>query len=96
MKHLKLIIFVFIIAFSRQAYAQYYSVNFDVKTVAAMVAAYGTGTVAEAYYDEQVQDILKHYKASELAAAGIFASKFLERKAGAVVLKIITTVGYTI
>lgn len=81
MKHLKLIIFVFIIAFSRQAYAQYYSVNFDVKTVAAMVAAYGTGTVAEAYYDEQVQDILKHYKASELAAAGIFASKFLERKA---------------
>lgn len=81
MKHLKLIIFVFIIAFSRQAYAQYYSVNFDVKTVAAMVAAYGTGTVAEAYYDEQVQDILKHYKASELAAVGIFASKFLERKA---------------
>lgn len=67
--------------FVQQAHAQYYSVNFDAKTVAAMVAAYGTGTVAEAYYDEQVQNILKHYKASEVATAGIFASKFLERKA---------------
>lgn len=67
--------------FAQQVHAQYYSVNFDAKTVAAMVAAYGTGTVAEAYYDEQVQNILKHYKASEVATAGIFASKFLERKA---------------
>jgi len=67
--------------FAQQAHAQYYSVNFDAKTVAAMVAAYGTGTGAEAYYDEQVQNILKHYKASEVATAGIFASKFLERKA---------------
>lgn len=67
--------------FAHQAHAQYYSVNIDAKTVAAMVAAYGTGTVAEAYYDEQVQNILKHYKASEVATAGIFASKFLERKA---------------
>ena len=47
--------------FAQQVHAQYYSVNFDAKTVAAMVAAYGTGTVAEAYYDEQVQNILKHY-----------------------------------
>jgi len=67
--------------FAQQVHAQYYSVNFDAKTVAAMVAAYGTGTIAEAYYDEQVQNILKHYKASEVATAGIFASKFLERKA---------------
>lgn len=61
--------------------AQYYSVNIDKKTAAAMVSAYGAETVAETYYDLQVQDILKHYNAAELATAGIFASKFLERKA---------------
>ena len=81
MKRLVLIIMVMATLFTHQAHAQYYSVNFDAKTVAAMVAAYGTGTGAEAYYDEQVQNILKHYKASEVATAGIFASKFLERKA---------------
>ena len=81
MKRFALIIVTIATIFAQQAHAQYYSVNFDAKTVAAMVAAYGTGTVAEAYYDEQVQNILKHYKASEVATAGIFASKFLERKA---------------
>lgn len=81
MKRFALIIMTIATIFVQQAHAQYYSVNFDAKTVAAMVAAYGTGTVAEAYYDEQVQAILKHYKASEVATAGIFASKFLERRA---------------
>ena len=81
MKRFALIIMTIAMIFAQQVHAQYYSVNFDAKTVAAMVAAYGTGTVAEAYYDEQVQNILKHYKASEVATAGIFASKFLERKA---------------
>ena len=81
MKRFALIIMTIATIFAQQVHAQYYSVNFDAKTVAAMVAAYGTGTVAEAYYDEQVQNILKHYKASEVATAGIFASKFLERKA---------------
>lgn len=81
MKRLSLIIITIATLFARPAHAQYYSVNVDAKTVAAMVAAYGTGAVAEVYYDEQVQAILKHYKASEVATAGIFASKFLERKA---------------
>lgn len=81
MKRFALIIMTIATIFAQQVHAQYYSVNFDAKTVAAMVATYGTGTVAEAYYDEQVQNILKHYKASEVATAGIFASKFLERKA---------------
>ena len=81
MKRFALIIMTIATIFAQQAHAQYYSVNFDAKTVAAMVAAYGTGTGAEAYYDEQVQNILKHYKASEVATAGIFVSKFLERKA---------------
>ena len=48
---------------------------------AAMVAAFGTEAVAEGYYREQVDDILKHYTAAEVATAGIFAAKFLEHKA---------------
>ena len=55
-------------------------VNYDKKTVAAMVAAYGTETVAEAYYNEQVKAILERYNAAEIATAGIFTSKFLDRK----------------
>lgn len=100
MKRFALIIMTIATIFAQQVYAQYYSVNFDAKTVAAMVAAYGTGTVAEAYYDEQVQNILKHYKASEVATAGIFASKFLEGRhsliwaSGAVPPKITTTAGF--
>ena len=60
---------------------RYYSVNYDARTVAAMAAAFGTEVVAESYYREQVDDILKHYTAAEVAAAGIFSSKFLEHKA---------------
>ena len=36
---------------------------------------------AEGYYREQVDDVLKHYTAAEVATAGIFAAKFLEHKA---------------
>lgn len=62
-------------------HAQYHSVNYDKETVAAMAAAFGAEAVAEKYYNEQVAAILKHYNAAEVATAGIFASKFLERKA---------------
>lgn len=61
--------------------AQYYSVNYDAKTVAAMAAAFGTEAATEAYYAQQVAKIREHYQAAEVAAAGIFASKYLDRKA---------------
>ena len=61
--------------------AQYYSVNIDYKTASAMVGAYGTETAAEAYFSQQVEDILKKYTNAEVAAAGIFSSKYLDRKA---------------
>ena len=61
--------------------AQYVRVNYDKKTVAAMAAAYATETATEAYYSEQVKDILEKYNAAEVAAAGIFLSKCLDRKA---------------
>ena len=64
-----------------RVHAQYYSVNYDKQIVAAMAAAFGAGAMAESYYNEQVGEILKHYNAAEVATAGIFAAKFLERKA---------------
>lgn len=80
MKRLHLII-AFMLSLLVEVQAQYYSVNYDKKTVAAMAAAYNAEAVTEAYYNQQVQEILKHYNAAEVAAAGIFASEFLERKA---------------
>ena len=74
MKRLLIIIMTTTVLFARHAHAQYYSVNIDAKTVAAMVSAYGAGTVAEAYYDEQVQDILKHYKAAQIPAVATSAA----------------------
>ena len=77
-------LFILIVALSasvQSIYAQYYSVNYDEKTVAAMASAFGMEATAEAYYNEQVSNILKHYNAAEVATAGIFASKFLEQKA---------------
>ena len=68
-------------AWTNTIQAQYYSVNYDKETVAAMATAFGAEAVAESYYNEQVGAILKHYNAAEVATAGIFASKFLERKA---------------
>ena len=56
------------------------SINYDSKTVAAMAATYATEAAAEAYYDEQVKAVLRHYNAAEVAAAGIFTSKFLDRR----------------
>ena len=81
MKRLLLILTIVSVSLCQSVHAQYYSVNYDTRTVAAMVAAFGTEAVAEGYYREQVDDILKHYTAAEVAAAGIFASKFLEHKA---------------
>ena len=81
---MKRYLFILIVALSasvQSIYAQYYSVNYDEKTVAAMASAFGMEATAEAYYNEQVSKIFKHYNAAEVATAGIFASKFLEQKA---------------
>ena len=81
MKRLSFVLIVLALTFVQRIHAQYYSVNYDARTVAAMAAAFGTEALAESYYREQVDDILKHYTAAEVAVAGIFASKFLEHKA---------------
>ena len=60
--------------------AQYYSINIDLKTAAAMQAAYSAGAAGEALYNEQVKNILEHYRGAETAAAGIFSSEYLKRR----------------
>ena len=67
MNKIHLLIILFLICLGQSAQAQYYSVNYDKKTVAAMAAAYNTEAATEAYYNEQVQNILKHYNAAEVA-----------------------------
>lgn len=76
-----LFIFLTIFVFTSQVGAQYVRVNYDQKTVAAMATTYGTETVTETYYSKQVKDILDKYSAAEVATAGIFMSKYLDRKA---------------
>ena len=80
MKKCLLIISLIICALTT-AKAQYYSVNFDKETVAKMVASFNTEAATEMYYADQIAKIREHYQAAEVAAAGIFTSKFLDRKA---------------
>ena len=61
--------------------AQYYSVNVDYQTIAAMSEAFSTEAAMEALHNENLQKIYDSYKAAEVASAGIFASKYLDRKA---------------
>lgn len=80
MKHYLFIIILFVCAAVPMT-AQYYSVNYDKRTVAEMTAAFASEAATEAYYAEQVAKIREYYQAAEVAAAGIFASKFLDRRA---------------
>lgn len=75
-----LLLFVTLCVFAIQVKAQYVRVNYDKKTIAAMAGAYGAETAAEVYYNEQVKKILDKYSAAEVAAAGIFLSKYMDRK----------------
>ena len=73
-----LLLFVWIVPLSGQTYMK---INYDTRTTAAMVSEYAAAAVAEGYYDEQVKDILAKYGVAEVAAAGIFTSKYMDRKA---------------
>ena len=70
------IILIFLIctlAFPVSVKAQYYSVNYDTRTVAEMSAAFNTEAATEMYYVEQVEKISEQYKGVEVVVAGIFA-----------------------
>lgn len=80
MKRYLFIIILFVCA-AVPTTAQYYSVNYDKRTVAEMTADFASEAATEAYYAEQVAKIREYYQAAEVAAAGIFTSKFLDRRA---------------
>ena len=61
--------------------AQYYSVNVDVKTTAAMFAALTAEWGTEEMSRQAIEDILDEYTAAEVATAGIFLTKWMDRKA---------------
>lgn len=63
------------------ASAQYVSINYDQKTIDAMILAFSTEEAAEKHYTEQVKKIFEKYTTAEIATATIFSSKYLERKA---------------
>lgn len=62
-------------------HAAWASFNIDWKTHVAMTAAYAAQAEIEGGNDKSVQKILDHYASAEVAAAGIFSSKWLDRKA---------------
>lgn len=57
------------------------SINIDEKTIEAMLAAYATEYATESSNTESIMKILDHYTSAEVATAGIFASKWLDRQA---------------
>ena len=61
--------------------AQYYSVNVDPQTIAAMSEAFAVESANEAVNNENLQKIADAYKAASIASSGIFAAKYLDRKA---------------
>jgi len=63
------------------AKAQYYSINIDYETMAVMSEAFTTEAAMEALHKENLQKIYDSYTAAEVASAGIFSSKYLDRQA---------------
>ena len=57
------------------------SINIDRQTIAAMTAAYATQYGTELENTNSIKKILDHYTSAEVATAGIFASKWLDRQA---------------
>ena len=81
MRHLVAILTILCALTAMTARAQYASINVDYKTMEAMSEAFTTEAAMEALHNENLQKIYDSYKAAEVASAGIFSSKYLDRKA---------------
>ena len=81
MKRLHIILMLMLTLAVIPVKAQYYSINVDYGTMAAMSEAFTTEAAMEALHNENLQKIYDSYKAAEVASAGIFSSKYLDRKA---------------
>jgi hypothetical protein len=76
-----LLIVTFIFGVLTSVKAQYYSVNFDTKTVAAMAAAFNTEAATEIVLCRAVSENPQKLSSCRSCCSGIFASKYLDRKA---------------
>lgn len=65
----------------RNSYGQYASVNIDYATIAAMLSSYEVSNAIESSNTDDWDEMLKHYTKAEVATAGIYLSKWLDRKA---------------
>lgn len=63
------------------ARAQSASINVDASTTAAMTASFKVEQMQESSINESLQKIAKSYETAAVASSGIFASKYLDRKA---------------
>ena len=81
MRHLVAILTIICALTANTVRAQYASINVDYKTMEAMSEAFTTEAAMEALHNENLQKIYDSYKAAEVASAGIFSSKYLDRKA---------------
>lgn len=61
--------------------AQFYSINNDPVTISAMQSFYPEAFNMEQNISSAWKEILEHYRKAGLSSSGIFASKYLERKA---------------
>jgi len=80
-RYLLLLLVMLMSAGLTEVRAQYNTINFDYKTASAMATEYNAAAATEAYYKSQVQDMLEKYGLAEVASAGIYTSKHLDRKA---------------
>ncbi len=80
MKRLVIIIFSLLLSLM-EAKAAYVHVDYDYEGATLAEAAYVSLAKAENLNVQSIVDILDHYTSAEVASAGIWLSKFLERKA---------------
>ena len=80
MRHRTIIMIIFWVLSLSQAIAAYVHVDYDYKGATMAEATYLALGKAESLNTESIIDILDHYTSAEVASAGIWLSKFLERK----------------
>lgn len=79
-RRMMILLFTLVLSLS-EAMAAYVHVDYDYKGATMAEAAYLALAKAEGLNAESIIDILDHYTSAEVASAGIWLSKFLERKA---------------
>ena len=77
----KLLVILSFLLIHTASRAQYASLNIDYETSAALTAAYGAAYGTEKEIDDLWGDMLEHYTHASIATAGIFATKYMDRKA---------------